>query len=618
MKDYARIKTKIAESVWLITDSGLQTILSIVEDRFNNGRLNDAEIAERIRLNDAGKQGYDDTAGERYTVNNGVGIIPLMGPIFGKANLMTQLSGATSLETFLSDFKVLMADDGVHSIVIQADTPGGTSDMVSEVASEILAARETKPVYTIADPLLGSAGYWIGSQSTALYSTSSGSVGSIGAYTVHEDRSVRDAQEGVKYTYISAGKYKTEGNPHEALSKEGVAYRQELIDEVYNEFVDAVAVGRGTDSETIIQDYGGGRMVSVKKAIENGMVDGVTNLPELVNNLQSQHTFFPINPIPSTGVASITSSGMIRIQGDNKTYMLIPTTTTTNLEHRDMEHSEPGTGNPPAPRRDGDGSDDPAIVGRWRRDHELPMDSADPRAPKPNSNPANSNVSANDEGRVVNLRPETFAELCQLYGIDSESENADSELIGMATAANLELALFKNKGGLEPTEQERSFAKDYPEQHARLVELVESDREVKATAFAASVAAFKAPQGDELVPTKMGLSALAVDTLTEIHKKFSAGAATIEDFETAVTAITNGGVVDFGEVGSSISNDDSTAIDVTSPQGVQQMRQLFADKVSEIQVKSEQPMTYSEAIVEATRKYPDLAQAYKNSALVSR
>src|SRR5215471_5380691 len=320
IRDYIHIKSKIVDSIWLITPAGLDVILGIVEDRFNNGK----------RL-DLPEQTYGESEMMGAKVIGSTGVIQLNGPIFGKANLLTQMSGATSLETFASDFQALVENNNVKSIVIQADTPGGTSDMVEEVANQIYAAREAKPIYAIADTICGSAGLYLCSQADALYASSSGSVGSIGVYTVHEDQSVADAQHGFKYTYVSAGKYKTEGNPHEPLSQEGRAYRQEIVDEIYAEFVDAVARGRDVSSEQVISDYGGGRMLTAKKAFDVGLIDGITTTNDLIGVANSHAS--PVGVYFEGAAYQAT-------MGEDGLY---------HMESKEWEHSEPGTGSPPAP-----------------------------------------------------------------------------------------------------------------------------------------------------------------------------------------------------------------------------------------------------------------------------
>lgn len=280
--DYAHIATKIRESLWLITPEGLDVVLTIANKRLNGEQFTD-EYLEQVRSN-----GHSEKESELQVVK-GLGILPIMGPIFGKANLMTQLSGATSLEVLQGQFQEMLNNDEIHSILLNIDSPGGTSDLLQEMGDEIFNARDQKPIYAIANTSAGSAAYWLMSQATKGYVTPSGSVGSIGAYTVHEDQSAADAIEGIKYTFIHAGKFKTEGNPHEALTSEGREFRQERINELYDGFVGAVARGRGTVSETVDTSYGQGRMLLPKQALEAGMVDGIISMDGLVNQLTSGH-----------------------------------------------------------------------------------------------------------------------------------------------------------------------------------------------------------------------------------------------------------------------------------------------------------------------------------------
>jgi ClpP class serine protease len=63
-------------------------------------------------------------------------------------------------------------------------------------------------------------------------------------------------------TLISAGTYKTEGNPFEPLSDEALAVKQALVDAAYGQFVKAVARGRGVTPAAVRGGYGEGRALS--------------------------------------------------------------------------------------------------------------------------------------------------------------------------------------------------------------------------------------------------------------------------------------------------------------------------------------------------------------------
>jgi ClpP class serine protease len=130
----------------------------------------------------------------------------------------------------------------------------------------------------VANHVAYSAAYWLGSAAEELYVAPSGGVGSIGVVAVHEDRSGALAQRGIKPTYITSSKYKAEGNPTQPLDKEAKAEFQREVDGYHGMFIEAVAASRGVDSAEVEADYGQGRTVRAKDALERGMVDGVHTL----------------------------------------------------------------------------------------------------------------------------------------------------------------------------------------------------------------------------------------------------------------------------------------------------------------------------------------------------
>jgi ClpP class serine protease len=93
--------------------------------------------------------------------------------------------------------------------------------------------------------------------------------------------------EGVAHTLISAGKFKTEGNPFGPLSEEARAAFQASIDDAYNQFVAAVASGRKVDEATVRDGFGQGRMVLAKQAVRQGMADRVATLDETIQRMLS-------------------------------------------------------------------------------------------------------------------------------------------------------------------------------------------------------------------------------------------------------------------------------------------------------------------------------------------
>jgi signal peptide peptidase SppA len=216
---------------------------------------------------------------------NNVAVLPLFGTIFPRANLMTNVSGATSAERFGAQFAELVDDPEIGAIVLDVDSPGGDAQGIEEISQQIYDARGKKPIIAVANHTMASAAYWIGTAADQVVVTPSGEVGSIGVFAVHEDISKALENDGVKMTVIKAGKYKAEGIPYEPLSDEARAFYQAQVSDVYDKFVNAVARNRGVDAGTVKDDFGEGRMISAQQAVELGMADRIGTLDETIAQL---------------------------------------------------------------------------------------------------------------------------------------------------------------------------------------------------------------------------------------------------------------------------------------------------------------------------------------------
>jgi capsid assembly protease len=226
----------------------------------------------------------DGRAGVRAPA--GTAVVAIYGPMEYRPGLLSLLFGyGTSTLELTATVRRLAADPEVKQIILEIDSPGGSIEGVTEAAAAIRAARQVKPVYAIAAPMAASAAYWLAAQATRLLVLGSGQVGSIGVYGVHEDISKAAERLGVKTTLISAGKYKTEGNPWEPLSDPARADMQSKVDAHYQQFTDDVAFGRGVSPSAVVKGYGEGRMLLARDAVKAGMVDGIGGLDDALQGI---------------------------------------------------------------------------------------------------------------------------------------------------------------------------------------------------------------------------------------------------------------------------------------------------------------------------------------------
>lgn len=570
MRDYINIVTKIKNTPWLILPESLAVILDIVDRRMNGEMLSDEEI--RIRLDSAAGSNRTKSSAE---AGGGVGVIPLYGPIFPKADLMTEMSGATSVETFQKDFRSLLNNDMVQTIIMDIDSPGGSSDMIKEMGTEIYEAREIKPIYAVANTVAGSAAYWLGSQATKFYATPSAQVGSIGVYNVHEDQSVKDANEGVKTTYISAGRFKVEGNPHNPLSQEGLEYRQQTVDKLYRGFVDAVAQGRGTSTSNVEANYGQGRVLLADDAFAVGMIDGIQTLDAVIDAALSGAS---LSASKQGKVAAKAGTSQQRLA------QLISGKLDHRIEVAEWEHSEPGTGSPPEPRESPIERD---VENGWRRD--TPDDFVE--------NPQAKHV---EEGSNMREHLVAFASSLNITVTD---DMTDEQLVTAIDASindlNAEVSPLR-EARLE-AEGRQQFSTAFPEEYERMQSLLERDRNMTAKEFASKFERFKKPDTDET--TTYGFSSRVLTAIEDVHVKLAQKQLTSSDLENLLNGIGNNGIVDFSERGSSLRTDKEGNL-------VGEGRLAFAERVSEIM--EEDKLDYSAAVKEAARRHPDEYDEYRS------
>ena len=274
---YARVLKLVSEHPWAVLPQTLDVVVEVLMLRSEGHMFTDEEIKQRLGA--AGPQRR-----EARTVNN-VAVLPLHGLIAPRMNAMTQISGGTSADAFGAVFQRVIDNPEISAVVVDSDTPGGDVFGIEELANTIRTARGSKPIVAVVNHMAASAGYWLISQCDEIIASPSSMLGSIGVIGSHTDLTAAAAKAGIKTTYITAGKFKSEAAPGEALTDEGRADMQAKVDEFYRVFVAAVARGRGVTAQAVRDGFGQGRMVQAREAVKLGMADGIGTLDQVIERL---------------------------------------------------------------------------------------------------------------------------------------------------------------------------------------------------------------------------------------------------------------------------------------------------------------------------------------------
>ena len=230
-----------------------------------------------------GKNAAGDNAsrkGRMPTVAGNVAVLPLEGVLTPKGGWFNP-----GTEAIGRAFDAAMANPQIGGVVFDVNSPGGVSYGTPELGDRIYAARGSKPVVAVANPMAASAAYWVATAADRFVVTPSGDVGSVGVWQGHVDYSAAMEKEGVKVTFVYAGRYKVEGHPYEPLSDEARAEMQRGVDETYAQFIDAVARNRKTTLKDVRENYGEGRMLEASRAVAAGMADRVATLDQVLGEM---------------------------------------------------------------------------------------------------------------------------------------------------------------------------------------------------------------------------------------------------------------------------------------------------------------------------------------------
>lgn len=172
-------------------------------------------------------------------------------------------------------------DPAVGSILMVFDSPGGYVAGTQDLADDVAAVNEVKPVYAFAEDLMASAAYWVASRARAIYANEAAQVGSIGVFAVIEDTSAAMEAAGVKVHVLSTGPLKGAGAEGAPVTPEQVAAWQTEIDDTFALFAKAVRSGRQMTPKAFAAVATGGTWIA-SKAKDLGLIDGVRSLEAAV------------------------------------------------------------------------------------------------------------------------------------------------------------------------------------------------------------------------------------------------------------------------------------------------------------------------------------------------
>jgi len=210
--------------------------------------------------NEAGIGGFGDR----------IGVVDLDGVIF-------------SPQPVVDELKKFGDDSSIKAIIIHVNSPGGGVAASEEIYREVKRVREEKKkrVVVSIETVGASGAFYVASASNKIYADQGSIVGSIGVIAEWVNYGDLLKWAKLKNVVIKTGEFKDTGNPMRDLTPTEQAYMQSLIDNMFGQFIKAVADGRGLKYDDV-KAIANGKVWTGEQALSMKLIDSVGDFETVV------------------------------------------------------------------------------------------------------------------------------------------------------------------------------------------------------------------------------------------------------------------------------------------------------------------------------------------------
>ncbi|MGL5514430.1 MAG: signal peptide peptidase SppA [Sporomusa sp.] len=216
-------------------------------------------------------------AGEKLAV------IYVEGMIVGGRGQVGLFSEGGGTDHLIRQLHTARDDASVKAVVLRINSPGGTVPASQEVGEELKKLRAAgKPVITSMADMAASGGYWIAACTDKIYANPATITGSLGVYVPYSNLEELYQKIGVRQEKIKSGPHKDILSPDRQLTEEERVIIQAMVDDMYNQFIEVIAQGRGLDPAAV-RELADGRIYTGRQAKELGLVDELGNMYDAID-----------------------------------------------------------------------------------------------------------------------------------------------------------------------------------------------------------------------------------------------------------------------------------------------------------------------------------------------
>jgi len=185
---------------------------------------------------------------------------------------------------FIRELQAFRDDPSVRAFVLEIRSPGGGVGASQSIHAELqrLRMEDDRPLIAWIGSIGASGGYYVALPADSIFALPGSITGSIGVIMQFPNAEELFRKVGVELEVVKSGSLKDMGSPARELSEAERQVLQGLVDDVWNQFVDAVVDGRDMDRAQVVE-LADGRVLSGEAAWEQGLVDRLGTLQAAVD-----------------------------------------------------------------------------------------------------------------------------------------------------------------------------------------------------------------------------------------------------------------------------------------------------------------------------------------------
>jgi protease-4 len=201
-----------------------------------------------------------------------IGVVDLEGVILDPSTVVKQL-------------KKFGDDESVKAIIVHVNSPGGGVAASEEIYREVKRIRDEKHKRIVASiETVGASGaYYVSAATNKIYADNGSIVGSIGVIAEWVNYGELLHWAKLKPEVLKVGEFKDTGDPRRELTPAERAYLQSLIDNMYGQFMQAVADGRHSKVDEI-KTIANGKVWTGQEALSMKLIDQIADFEGAVED----------------------------------------------------------------------------------------------------------------------------------------------------------------------------------------------------------------------------------------------------------------------------------------------------------------------------------------------